>query len=204
MEINKRFECILDSNCSICYEKLEKPIMEPSCQNIFCGKCILAWFKTNNNCPLCRKKVDLSDLIYIEKKEYNNFSNDNKNSEKLKTKEEILEEIIKKDGKFLIFSSWNNTVNIIYNVIEKYSFSELKGSVSQQSNIINNFKQGKIKILFLNSKNNGSGLNLQEVTDIILYHKMDERNVSQIIGRANRIGRTIPLYVHHLINSSDT
>ena len=202
IEIDKRFECVLDSNCSICYERLEKPVMEPSCQNIFCGKCILFWFKTNNNCPLCRKKINLSDLIYIEKKEYDSLKKQNK-SEKLKTKEEILEDIISKDGKFLIFSDWNNTFNTIHNVIEKYSFSELKGSINKQNKIINDFKEGKIKILFLNSKNNGSGLNLQEVTDIVLYHKMDERSVSQIIGRSNRIGRTIPLNVHHLINNTD-
>jgi hypothetical protein len=204
IEIDKRFEFILNTNCSICYEQLEKPVMEPSCQNIFCGKCILTWFKTNNDCPLCRKKTNLSDLIYVEKKETNTFNDDNKKSDKLKTKEEILEDIVSKDGKFLIFSSWDNTFNKIYNVIEKYSFSELKGTVNQQYNIINNFKEGKIKILFLNSKNNGSGLNLQEVTDIILYHKMDERTVSQIIGRANRIGRNISLNVHHLINNTDT
>jgi len=204
IEIDKRFESILDTNCSICYEKLEKPVMEPSCQNIFCGKCILRWFKTDNNCPLCRKKIDLSNLIYVEKKESNNFNYDNKKSDILKTKEEILEEIISKDGKFLIFSAWDNTFNAIHSVMEKYTFSELKGTVNQQSNIITNFKDGKIKILFLNSKHNGSGLNLQEVTDIILYHKMDERSVSQIIGRANRIGRNIPLNVHHLINNSDT
>jgi hypothetical protein len=204
IEIDKRFEFILNTNCSICYEQLEKPVMEPSCQNIFCGKCILTWFKTNNDCPLCRKKTNLSDLIYVEKKESDTFNDDNKNSDKLKTKEEILEDIVSKDGKFLIFSSWDNTFNKIYNVIEKYSFSELKGTVNQQYNIINNFKEGKIKILFLNSKNNGSGLNLQEVTDIILYHKMDEKTISQIIGRANRIGRNISLNVHHLINNTDT
>ena len=61
------------------------------------------------------------------------------------------------------------------------------------------FKTGEINVLFLNSKNNGAGINLQEATDIILYHKMNENLETQILGRANRIGRDIELKVHHLI-----
>ena len=43
--------------------------------------------------------------------------------------------------------------------------------------------------LCLNYINNGAGINLQEATDIILYHEMNEDLSTQIIGRANRIGR---------------
>ena len=64
---------------------------------------------------------------------------------------------------------------------------------------ITSFKNGKIQVIFLNSKNNGAGINLQEATDIILYHEMNENIIKQIIGRANRIGRTDKLFVHHLI-----
>ena len=54
------------------------------------------------------------------------------------------------------------------------------------------------QVIFLNSKYNGAGINLQEATDIILYHEMNFNTETQIIGRANRIGRKIPLNVHHL------
>jgi len=60
------------------------------------------------------------------------------------------------------------------------------------------FKDGKLKVIFLNSSFDGAGLNLQEATDIILYHDMPPHTQSQIIGRANRIGRQLPLHVHHL------
>ena len=53
-------------------------------------------------------------------------------------------------------------------------------------------------MIFLNSNCNGAGINLQEATDIILYHKMTETTQNQIIGRANRIGRLECLNVHHL------
>ena len=56
----------------------------------------------------------------------------------------------------------------------------------------------KATINFLNSRNNGAGINLQECTDIILYHRMEDSTTTQILGRANRIGRTEELNVHHL------
>ena len=52
--------------------------------------------------------------------------------------------------------------------------------------------------MFLNTQNNASGVNLQESTDIILYHEMSENTMQQVVGRALRLGRNIPLSVHHL------
>ena len=68
--------------------------------------------------------------------------------------------------------------------------------------MIDLFKSGKIPVLFLNSTFNGAGLNLTESTDIILCHQMTESQETQIIGRANRIGRTEKLNVHHLLATS--
>ena len=60
------------------------------------------------------------------------------------------------------------------------------------------FKQGKIQVMFLNTQNNASGVNLQECTDIILYHEMTDSIMQQVTGRALRLGRDIPLTIHHL------
>ena len=69
----------------------------------------------------------------------------------------------------------------------------------QEKKNIRLFKEGKVRVLFLNSNYNGAGINLQESTDIILYHDMNEDMKKQIIGRANRIGRKLQLSVHYLI-----
>ena len=76
---------------------------------------------------------------------------------------------------------------------------EIKGHLTTIQKNLDYFKSGKIKVLFLNSNTSAAGINLQETTDIILYHKMSFNNENQIIGRANRIGRNINLNVHHLI-----
>lgn len=196
-DLDERFSNILKSDCSICHDQITKPIMEPLCQNIFCGECLLNWLNTKQCCPLCRRNIELKNLIYIT----DDSSHQNNKIEIVnKNKEQHICDIISKDGKFLIYSDWDNTFDNICNIINSFTYSELKGSAKQRSNILNDFKNGKIKILFLNSRYNGSGLNLQEVTDIILYHKMDDLTQMQIIGRANRIGRKIDLNIHHLIN----
>ena len=43
-------------------------------------------------------------------------------------------------------------------------------------------------MVFLNAKYQGTGLNLQFMTDIILYHPMESSRVTQVMGRINRIG----------------
>ena len=201
-EIENRFRNCLDEPCPICYNKLESPILEPNCQHIFCGKCFFKWLNNNNSCPLCRNQIDISKVVYI------NYENTNKNIEnkltqkKILTKYETIINIINsnKDGKFLIFSEYNNTFNNIYNILKvnNLKFVEIRGNSNNREKNLEMFKNGDVNIIFLNSITNGAGINLQEATDIILYHDMSESAESQIIGRANRIGKKLPLNVHHL------
>jgi SNF2 family DNA or RNA helicase len=65
--------------------------------------------------------------------------------------------------------------------------------------IIQEFKHKNLNVLFLHSMESGAGLNLQEATDLILYHPMSEGMKTQIIGRAYRVGRTLPLNIHYLL-----
>ena len=67
-----------------------------------------------------------------------------------------------------------------------------------RSNLIQKFKNGHIQVIFLNANFNGAGINLQETTDIIVFHEMENNLLTQIVGRANRIGRKIPLNLHYL------
>ena len=78
------------------------------------------------------------------------------------------------------------------------NFIEVKGAISTREKNIMSFKNGNTSVIFLNSDNNGSGINLQEATDLIVYHEMSSTTLNQIIGRANRIGRVNSLQVHHL------
>jgi len=198
-ELDRRMDDLLNKECTICYNKLISPVMEPLCQNIFCAKCLLTWIKTNRACPLCRQQINPASLIYISTDQ----TGDESKEHILPTKEKMIVDIIKnkKKGRFIIFSSYNETFSRITSVltINKISFIEAKGNIKIMNNRIKKFKDGTIPVIFLNSKHQGAGLNLQEATDVIIYHKMSDDLLCQVLGRPNRIGRTEPLQVHHLI-----
>jgi hypothetical protein len=201
--LNERFENILNENCVICYEKINEPVMEPTCQNVFCGKCIFTWLQSHRNCPMCRANINPQTLTYInvENKKFI------ETQPRERSKEDVIASILseKPNGKFIIFSESDTTFDTIRRVLEqnKILFGEIKGTVDRRSNLIARFRDGNLPVLFLNSQYNGAGINLQNATDIILYHKMPETLNIQIIGRANRIGRKESLVVHQLLYENE-
>ena len=66
------------------------------------------------------------------------------------------------------------------------------------NNILNNFKNGFMNVILLNTYYAGSGIDISFATDVIIYHSMKEHKI-QAIGRAYRVGRTEDLKVHTLL-----
>jgi len=60
------------SECSICFEEFkETDLVTPlSCdvRHYFHNHCIEQWIKTKNECPLCRKEINVADLKEFDKK----------------------------------------------------------------------------------------------------------------------------------------
>jgi uncharacterized Zn finger protein (UPF0148 family) len=213
-EIDERFNKMLEDDCPICYDSLLKPIMMPCCQFIYCGKCVFTIMNQGGSCPSCRAKIDPKTLMYIsdkdEKKEQDEKKPENKSEEKkpknkLETVIDIITEGIaeNKNSKFIIFSDYEESIRSIKHILHenKLSLLEIKGSKATREKNIESFKRGKSNILFLNSKFNGSGINLQETTDIILFHTMDKYVEEQVIGRVKRIGKETAFTIHKLVDS---
>jgi SNF2 family DNA or RNA helicase len=205
-EIKDKYKDILKDNCPICLDNISKPIMTPCCKNIFGGDCLMKCLETKDSCPMCREKIHVQDLSYI-KGEKDEEEKDDVNINKKLTREQTIISIIKSSQKsnnnsrFIIFSNHNETFDTIRNTLKENNFNilELAGSKTIKDNILNKYRLGKEKIIFLNSKSNGAGINLEVTTDIILYHEMNEEIKTQVIGRANRIGRKFDLNVHQFI-----
>ncbi len=199
-EIEKRFLEFANSPCLICADSLKNPVMESRCQNIFCGKCISSWLAKNRACPLCRNENP--DLVEIKDWGIDGVQVGKEKIKREKTREEILLEILTdKSKRIIIYAKWpecfDNITKILYK--NKLPFIEIKGSAEKRERLLTEFRTGKVSIAFLTSKQDSTGINMVETTDIILYHVMESSDVKQIIGRANRMGRTIPLTVHALI-----
>ena len=199
LKIDERYGNFLKQTCSICLEQIDSPVLETNCQNIFCGKCLLTWLKDKKTCPLCVKDVHTKDLVYIKRNEKKK-NIEIKFEKKMTKDEQVLDIIVNSEkSKFILFSEYDSFENVMKKFIEKgIKFLCLKGILTKLEKNIESYKNGDIDVIILNAKNNGAGLNLQETTDIILYHKISEDMFKQIIGRANRIGRKDILKIHHL------
>lgn len=207
-EIEKRFDNLLQNDCVICGSILISPVLEPNCQNLFCGKCLFEWLKRSETCPTCRINIQSSDLVYVKLNKTDNLlAHEPKVFEIPPTKLEKIIQLVKNkvDGKFIIFSAYDDSFLSICNVLRENNikYSLIKGNMRTKEIQLDNYRTGDTQVICLNSSVNASGLNLQETTDIILYHKInDDASFKQLLGRANRIGRKTSLNVHQLkVNS---
>jgi SNF2 family DNA or RNA helicase len=209
--VEERFAHILDNDCPICQSTIQNPVMVPCCQNIFCGECIIPWLQQKGTCPFCRTMIEAKKLIFISKSsdEKKDDGTEEKKDEEKKdekvsnlTKPEMILNIISQNpqGKFIVFSNYDESYILIKNTFTEHNQKciEIRGTVAMRTKSLKRYEEGEVNVIFLNSMMNGAGINLEMTTDIIMYHEMTELLEKQLIGRANRIGRTSELNIHYL------
>jgi superfamily II DNA/RNA helicase len=125
------------------------------------------------------------------------------------TKQHALKQLykeIKAGGKWLFF---NDNASALYDtqaVMERADIDSVMldgGSPSKIARCIEQYKTGSKNVLLLNSKLEGAGMNLENTTHLVFMHATEPRLVEQVMGRAQRHGRTAPLNVIHLLNESE-
>ena len=193
--------------CCICYNEHTNKSVTTCCKNPFCLECICNWLTTNNTCPLCKETINVQNDLYVVYD--SSIKQQHTTSDKRLTKLETLYNLLKKltehkDSKILIFSEFDNSfVSIIDIMVElniRYGF--LRG-VGIHNTLKEYRSNNSIQVLLMNSKSYGSGINLENTTDVILCHKFDHQIEQQVIGRAQRPGRKNTLNVWYLLNDNE-
>ena len=148
---------------------------------------------------MCRTKLDIKTIKLIVKSSENKSTKDTK---QLPTKLDVLINFINtnKKRRIMVFSEYDNTFLLLKNEFEKkdIKYSKLQGSSDRVSNIVDKFKNHEFQVLLLNAKNFGAGLNLQFTDNIFIFHRMNSDLENQVIGRAQRLGRSEPLSIHYM------
>lgn len=200
--IKERIANAESKNCPICYCPFAEPCITPCCSNIFCIECITLALSSSptKECPLCRTHIDLKNLnLIINSTEP---AQEEQEKEKLLSKLDNLLKIInnKPNKRYMIFSEYDASLQQIKEQLDSLSinYSGIKGAGSTIQNIISKFKAREFNVLLLNAKYFGAGLNLQFTDEIIIYHRMSKDLETQVIGRAQRLGRTEPLKINYL------
>jgi SNF2 family DNA or RNA helicase len=203
-ELEEKYKNILKDDCSICYSTISNPVLLPCCQNIFCGGCIMTWFNTTKTCPMCRSDINIKEMVYVHSgTQEKEIAVVEKPKEQVVSKPQAVLNIIKSDltKKYLIFSMYDESFMQIRRELMSHhlDYVEISGSKATRDSKIKKFKDNRVNIVFLNSRFNGAGINLEMATGVILYHEMPSSIEEQVIGRALRIGRKDGLTVHRLV-----
>lgn len=203
-------ERVRESNlCNICYTEMGTKTITKCCKNSFCIECITRWLSKVPNCPLCKSTMCDEDL-YVLVKDYVPHPElrfqEGQMLEKLDQMMVLLRDtvMVRERHKVLIFSEYdhvfNNLIKVVKDLNANYGF--LKGN--SIGNNVNRYKSNAdFNILFVNPNAYGSGLNLENTTDIIMFHKLNEQVTKQVIGRAQRPGRKDKLHVWFLLHENE-
>jgi SNF2 family DNA or RNA helicase len=109
-------------------------------------------------------------------------------------------------NKVIIFSDFSKVFKEISKMLQanNIKYTELDGgNIANIDRDINEYKFGDTRVLMCNSNFFGCGMNLEFTTDIIFLHKMKDDMYNQVIGRAQRPGRTAPLNVFRLLHHNE-
>lgn len=193
----------------ITYEDIEDPVITRCCQNKFDIKSLAPYLKKQKDCPMCRQPLDLTQLVYLSKnsetkveepeaKEEGYDSTKFDKYENLKTI--LMEKITNPNKKILIFSEYDESFVKITDILVqlKLRFRLLQGSSVVVKSIVEEYKNSNLDVLMLNAQHFGAGLNLENTTDIVIFHRMHVDLEKQVIGRAQRLGRKTQLNVWQL------
>ena len=204
---------------------LLEPIIEgvvTKCAHKFSKEGLLEGLKATRKreCPLCRTPLGPGDIFEMSsnvKKE--DGPKIDEYTYKYGTKmgkliRMVLEIMIDKKNRIIIFSQWDNLLKLISNTLNEINISNVrcKGNTYQRNAAIMKFKKGlnskkknKTAIILLSLENAAAGTNLTEASHIFLVDpiKGSKEHVKatedQCIGRACRIGQENQVKIYRLI-----
>jgi hypothetical protein len=188
----------------ITYDEIVTPVITKCCQNKFEFSSLTEYLlKSKQACPMCRKPMNPKDLVLLDDKkgkEEVNPQERNSVDDLFENKEQAMEKLLskmQKGAKILVSSGPTGNYAEVLRVATKCKMTirQLTGNIQTKNKILDEFRKGILNILYLPAYESGSGLNLIEVSDMVLYHKMPNGIEDQVIGRCQRFGRTTPLNI---------
>ena len=206
--IQERLKRAKEQTCPICYCDLTNPSVTPCCQQLFCFACLCESLKRVASCPLCRARIEnIKDIKVLGEAPAQAQPQEAPKSNQLLNKNDSFVKFMKENptARVLMFSSYDASFTKLEDSLDdaNIKYSMLNGSQLRIAKLLREFKTGKYNVLFLNARNMGAGLNIESATHVMLFHRMSSELENQIIGRANRLGRTNPLEVVYLIHENE-
>jgi SNF2 family DNA or RNA helicase len=218
--IIERIESIKSGSecCFICAEDFDSPTIIDCCKTVSCLKCLVqALAKGNNMCPYCRHQVKSAKEYHVVGSTKKAPPKEGKKNAPVKPfkkldKMEVLAEILKyiaenaDNPRILIFSDYAQSFSKINKMLDDAGLkrSSISGTPQRVAKVLDEYRNGQLNVLMLDSEHYGSGHNLQDAEYLILLHRMKAETEVQVIGRGQRFGRKTPLKIIYLVNETES
>ena len=190
--------------CPVCYDTLRTATLTPCCRQSFCLSCLCECIASKPSCPMCRTTIgSVSELLVVGSDSVEVVI------EGPPTKGAALLELLQNstaDQRFLVFSAHEASFKGLRELLSARGIrcELLSGSGARVERLRNQFRDGTIRVLCMNARHVGAGINLEAATHVVLYHRMNTELEKQVIGRAVRFERSADLKIVHLVHESET
>ena len=199
-----RERVVSSHSCCICYDKILSKAVAPCCSNSYCFECISRWVSRSSCCPLCKVRLVASDLLVVQEVQMPPDATTLDKLERLKALvSSRMDEAM--PMKMLVFSTHDNAFVGITEVLQQLGVTHkfLRGNHFIVRNTVEQYKAGSLDVLLVNPIHYGSGMNFENTTDIVMFHRVGVEIEKQVVGRALRMGRTSTLRIWHLLYDSE-
>ncbi len=191
--------------CPLCASPFEEGTergLSFCCRVKCCKGCLTDWVDKAGRCPKCCQSMKLTDILADEAPLPAPLPKKRKHlyRDKMDELSEILTAEKTRDNfRILIFSDFSGTLLRVRDILKQHDlpFAELEGNQFTMTRAISDFRSGKKPVLIVDSLQFSSGMNLECTSSVILTHSSERQ--TQIIGRAQRLGRVGSLHIHHLM-----
>jgi hypothetical protein len=190
--------------CPICMDTYHAPVAALTCcQHVYCYRCIIRCVR----CPMCKVAIT-SDLLAVVDPSGEAGTSSSMAVDGPPTKLDALIQIVrdKPNGKFLVFSNYDRNFGDLIAAFQRAGVPNVRQICSNGATVnktLESFRTGSTNVLLLKSSHFGSGLDLQVTSDVVFFHSMGSEMQMQVIGRAQRPGRSGALCVTYLKHSGE-
>jgi len=210
--LEARIASSVSQTCPICYDVPSTMTLTPCCRQAFCLACLCECIAAKPACPLCRVTIEsVSKLIVVDSglPSSSNLDPEVEVEAQLPTKATALLKLLSEsspDQRFLVFSAHEASFRGLRELLSIHGIQceLLFGSGARIDRLRERFASGDLRVLCMNARHVGAGLNLEATTDVVLYHRMNTELEKQVIGRAVRFERKRDLRVVHLVHEQET
>jgi hypothetical protein len=196
-----------DVRCPICFDSPRTATLTPCCRQSFCLACVCECIAAKPACPLCRTAIrSPKELLVIGE---DGGAGAEADEPRLPMKGAALLTLLSEstaDQRFLVFSAHEASFRGLRELLASRGIQceMLQGSGARVEALRRQFQDGTVRVLCMNARHVGAGINLEAATHVVLYHRMNMELERQVIGRAVRFERAAALDVIHLVHEEET